>query len=564
MIKKFIILITNHKSLITILAIATILRFWNLSINPPHLTSDEAALGYNAYSILKTGHDEHGVFMPIVFESFGDWKPGLYVYLTVPFVALFGLNEFSTRFVGATSGVIAVFVLYLVVKKLFEEYRWNKSIALFSALSLALSPWHLQFTRGAWESGVALTFVLLGIYYFLKGLENTKNLYLSVIYFVLTSWTYQGAKLSTAIVVVGLLLVYKSNLWKIQKKVIAKCLLLSFVLGLPILITFFQGKVGRLEVYSLFSYPRPQSVVEEIANQDTTNSKILFTLYHSEPLNYSIGLISRWMSHYSGRFLFIEGDWTNKRHGVPDMGELLFIDSIFLLLGIIFASKQGANKPFLFLWYLLIFSPLPAALSRDSIHPVRSLYLLIPLTILISLGAVYLIQLVKGNKIFRFGVFSIISFLYLLNYVYYLDQYWVHAPYLNSQSWQYGYKQIVEYIKPIQKKYSEIVVQQSYDQPYIYFLFYKKYDPKNYQQQSLSNVETNKFGDVSLVTKIDNIIFREPNWSGDQWLENRLFVFDSIKVTKKEIDDQKRYKILDEIKYLNGHTAFRFIEPITK
>src|SRR3989344_2913637 len=79
--------------LMGIILTAAILRLWNLNNNPPSLTPDEAALGYNAYSILKTGRDEYGQFMPIIFKSFGDYIPGLHVHLTVPFVAVFGLNE---------------------------------------------------------------------------------------------------------------------------------------------------------------------------------------------------------------------------------------------------------------------------------------------------------------------------------------------------------------------------------------------------------------------------------------------------------------------------------------
>ena len=75
--------------LIGILVLAAALRLVNLSSVPPHLTQDEASLGYNAYSILKTGKDEYGQLLPVVFKSFGDYKPGLYIYLTVPTVAVF-------------------------------------------------------------------------------------------------------------------------------------------------------------------------------------------------------------------------------------------------------------------------------------------------------------------------------------------------------------------------------------------------------------------------------------------------------------------------------------------
>jgi len=57
--------------LVVIILLASFLRLYNLANVPPHLTPDEASLGYNAYSILKTGKDEYGKFMPIIFKSFG-------------------------------------------------------------------------------------------------------------------------------------------------------------------------------------------------------------------------------------------------------------------------------------------------------------------------------------------------------------------------------------------------------------------------------------------------------------------------------------------------------------
>ena len=56
--------------IITILA-AFFIRFYNY--NYPPLLWDEAALGYNAYSILKTGRDEYGQYFPLIFKSFGDY-----------------------------------------------------------------------------------------------------------------------------------------------------------------------------------------------------------------------------------------------------------------------------------------------------------------------------------------------------------------------------------------------------------------------------------------------------------------------------------------------------------
>ena len=107
--------------LIFIFLIAFILRFWDLGSNPPSLDWDEASLGYNAYSILKTGKDEYGNFLPLSIRSFGDYKPPLYTYLTTIPVAIFGLNEFSTRFISALFGTFTVIVGYFLVKQLFPN-----------------------------------------------------------------------------------------------------------------------------------------------------------------------------------------------------------------------------------------------------------------------------------------------------------------------------------------------------------------------------------------------------------------------------------------------------------
>ena len=44
---------------------------------------DEASLGYNGYSMLKTGKDEHGNRFPLYIDMFGDNRPSGYHYLTI-------------------------------------------------------------------------------------------------------------------------------------------------------------------------------------------------------------------------------------------------------------------------------------------------------------------------------------------------------------------------------------------------------------------------------------------------------------------------------------------------
>lgn len=545
----------------TILLLAAVLRLWDLGNNPPHLSSDEAALGYNAYSILKTGRDEHGEFFPVVFKSFGDWKPGLYVYLAVPSVALFGLSEFAVRLPGAISGVVAVWLLFLVTKELFPSLR-NRRLPELAGLFLTVSPWHLQFSRGAWEAGLSLTLILAGTYFFLRSLASRQgHLILSAAWFALTLWAYQGAKLSTLLVIIILLLVYRSKLLDFPRDLLVKAGLLGVVVALPVLVSLLQGKAGRLEVYSIFSYERSPETISEIVEQEGVSvDSWQYYLYHSESLNFLRGILGRWFNHYSGRFFFFEGDWASTRHGVPNAGVILLLDSVFLVAGLMTLARAEGKREVLVVWLWLFLAPLPAALSRDSVHAVRTLNMVVPLSVILALGVVGLFDWVKRRERFAMPAIMVFLFAYIVNYVYYLDQYWVHAPKKNSQQWQYGYKQMVNAVAPLQQKYSEIVVQQDYAQPYIFFLLYQQYDPARYQRIAKEVYLSNQFGDVGLVSRLDNVTFRDINWSADRGMSGKLFVIDLIKVPVEDSSDPTQFKLIDEIKFLNGQTAFRLIE----
>src|SRR3989338_5694003 len=112
--------LTNWKiGLGIIILLAAFLRFYQLGQNPPSLTWDEAAWGYNAYAIGIDGRDEFGRFLPLDYlESFGDFKPPVYAYLAIIPIKLFGLNEFAVRFPSAFFGFLTVIVFYFLIKQI--------------------------------------------------------------------------------------------------------------------------------------------------------------------------------------------------------------------------------------------------------------------------------------------------------------------------------------------------------------------------------------------------------------------------------------------------------------
>jgi len=544
----------NTIILILILSLAFFLRIYKINSNPPGLTPDEASLGYNSYSILKTGKDEYGARFPIIFKSFGDYKPGLYVYLTIPSVALLGLNELSIRLPSVIAGVISVFLVYLIVKDfLLLENSKKFKLELVAALIAAVNPWLIYFSRGAWEVNIALTLTLTGIYFFLKSLKKHEFIVLSAVFFALTLLDYQGAKLSTFIIIGILVLLYWRNLLKFRYKYLILAFIFGFIVSLPIIFSFFNGKSGRLVVFSVFSYPRPENYLQNFLNESNVKKgSIIYYLFYNEPLNFLRGILGRFFNHFSGRFLFFEGDWANPRHTPPNQGVLVIGDIMFLAIGLIAFLKQKIKKEYLFIILWLLLSPLPSILSRDQVQAVRSFNLSIPLVIIISFGVFYAIKNFK--KVFLIILLPI----YLLTFIYFLDAYFVHQPIHNSQYWQYGYKQLTEKISPIQRNYKKVIIQQSYNQPYIYFLFYTKYDPTKWQKQAHL---TQDFGfDVGHVDHMDNICFCTIDWSRDRGNHNSLIVGDSIVIPPLDSNDPRQFKLIDEIDYLNGQVAWRILE----
>ncbi len=580
---------TTHWILLGIIILASFLRFWKLVDAPPSLTPDEASLGYNAYTILHTGKDFWGERLPIIFKSFGDYTPGLYVYLTVPFVAIMGLNEWSVRLPNALLGILIVGLVYQLTRMLFrhpefhlqdcqttdvsgsdsntgaEKRRMLKQVQhdvlldylpLAVAFLAAINPWLIMFSRGAWLPNVCLFLTLLGIYFLFIALTKHKYLFLSSLFFALSILSYQGAKLSVAIAMVLLGILFYKDFLHIDKKIIGGSFLLGFFIVLPIVLSVVMGNASRLSVVSVFSYPRSQEEVSHVLLQgDETKNSFSTILFHSEKLQFARVILGKWFNHFSGRFLFFEGDWENPRFSSPYQGMLLLIDLILLPLGVYVLSQiKGKGKWLVLLW--LILSPLPAILSRDQVHAARALNMAIPLTLISGFGLWWIVQkigLIRYSLMRYLSAIMFISF-FALSYVYYLDSYYVHLPKHNAKHWDYGYKQVVldlsadEYLKEERK----IIVQQSFEQPFIYFLFYEPLMRNNYLEYQESEV-----GDVGQVVKMGNITFQGLSYPF-QFPTGTIVVADEVAAPINLITND--LIIRREIKRPDGTVAFRILE----
>ena len=156
--------IVKHKrfifiSLVFTLFLGAFLRLYKIDKNPVSLFGDELDVGYQALSLLKTGRDYSGNFLPMHLQSLAEWRTPLYIYASIPTVAIFGISPFGVRLPAAIFGILGILVTYFLAKELTK----NKYISLISAFLLTILPWHILYSRTGFEVTMLYTFFFAGI-----------------------------------------------------------------------------------------------------------------------------------------------------------------------------------------------------------------------------------------------------------------------------------------------------------------------------------------------------------------------------------------------------------------
>lgn len=479
--------------LTTIILLASILRLWHLGQVPVSPDWDEAALGYNAYSVMLTGHDEYGKYLPLIMRSFNDYKPALYIYLAIPSIAVFGLDTFAVRLPSAIFGILTVLVTYLLVKELFcnreATRKYAEYIALLSAFLLAISPWHIQFSRVAFEANIGVALNVFAVYLFIKGLKKPWLLSLSFILLALNLYTYQSEKVFVPLLGMILLFVYRKEFFSLPKKYLLTAFIVGFIIAMPILQLLLTDKqlLARARGVSIFS---DQTLVVTGDQQryldDRTSHNYIGMALHNKRLIFVKEALAGYLSHFNPNWLFVTGDLA--RHHPPHMGMLYLWELPFILIGIYFLfvgpfSKE--TKLLIFLWFLS--TPIPASVTSGVPHAVRTENFLPTFQIFSALGIFSAYMFIKHKakikkQIIRISIYMVFLMFVAFNFIYYLDQYFVQLNYFDAKEWQYGFKELVTYLDANHQQYKKVVVSNrgTFDQAYIFFLYYLKYDPAKY------------------------------------------------------------------------------------
>ena len=142
-----------------LIIIAAAVRLPALGTMPPGFYYDEIYNLHDATRIAFGG--EHFAFSPG-----NNGRPAFFLYQIAALFRLFGFDPSAARFVPALSGVLAVFALYLLARRMLGEEP-----ALLAAALLALSRWHVNFSRVLFAGIQATLLPALAFYFLWRGIE---------------------------------------------------------------------------------------------------------------------------------------------------------------------------------------------------------------------------------------------------------------------------------------------------------------------------------------------------------------------------------------------------------
>jgi 4-amino-4-deoxy-L-arabinose transferase-like glycosyltransferase len=475
-----------------VLLLAAWLRLYHLAYNVPSLSQDEVVNGYDAYSLGHTLRDHHGILLPRTLGSFGDSASVALTYLTIPFVVLGGLTEQMVRLPIALTGIASVGLIYLLLR----EAGKNRNLALLGAFILAIAPWNITLTRWAIPPSIVPFFLLLFLWLFAVAVNRNRSrklaLALAGLAAALLSYAYPSAEILAPFIVVTAGLLY---LWRRKRD-------LALMLG----------------VYAIAVLPLFYLLIFKSSSN--------FARYNAVKLQGTgLDLVREAASHYAGYFsyhFYFGARGNDPAMHVPGVGNFYSFMALILAtaVGIIIYKlvRRGSRKawiaklrsaavlrPTALIAVALLLGPVPASLSIDKQHVTRAIFMFPFVTLILTLAAYFVLTRFKTGwqRLGATVVFIAVSLFAVCNYMHIYT-----GPAYREQaavSFQYGVKQGVDYLAAHQAGYRAVVMDRNINQPYIYYLFYSRYDPKrlDYAQINSSELEHRSFA----VVQVGNYFF---------------------------------------------------------
>ena len=535
----------NKKKIIVIilvLILGAFLRFFKLDEFPIQLNHDEVSQAYDTYSIIKTGKDINGNFLPLAFPSTGDYKVGHYIYLsTIPFY-FFGDKEFAIRIPAAFFGSLTVLAVFLFINVLTKN--WN--ISILAALLVAITPSEIFYSRKSFENVIGVCFELFGLFCLFNNLLNNKRkawVYLGIFLMSVAMYFYTSHVITVPLILILIIFNFRKKI-QYQKKYLISLFLSWIIFITPLLFLIITDAGLRFRAASVF------------VNQDTNFGRTV-NLTGNYFKSYVDIIFLKFLNQFNPTYIFVNGlDLTNQK--ILGIGPLLFCQLPLVILGMIFLLR---NNIYLiqrrFLFGLFLISIIPSALTFEDYSPHRSMLAFTTLSIISAFGLYWLVFWIKREMPyvrFRNYLLGFIGFCLVLNLIYFLRIYTQSYPFEKSEKMQYPFKQISLYMWSQYNNFEQIVFDPKLGEttPFIgvgaqyYLAYYGNYSPKKMQKEL-------RTGKKKRELIFDKFSIREVYWPEDRNLKNTLIIVSPWSVPFSDVD---KNLIIKKFYFYDGTLAF--------
>lgn len=498
-----------------VFTVGVFFRFYRLDKSPLGLYVDEAAIGYNAFSILETGKDEYGKSFPIFFRSFGDYKMPLLIYfLTLP-IKIFGLNVFSVRLISAVFGSLSIFLTFLLIRALFPNEK--TSLALIASVLFAVSPLTVFFSRMALEASLGLFFLLLGLFLQSKSFDKKSFLLmvLSAVSYALSAYSYHTERFLVPIVYL-----FSSVIFYFESKDKWSRSLLKTIISLIIFFSLISPQIF------LFNSSAGKARIKSF----TTSEKI--------PLRH---YLASYFAYFSPRNLFFNPD-SDLQRSLPELSVFYPWMIVPFLFGLwVFLKRKDRSSRKTLIIFLLLLLPLPASLAWDPFSSFRAYPWIFPLIVIISFGLDKLVSYGKKLVLIPLIIILLISLANLWRNIFVL------LPNERFNNWNFGYSKLGNIF--LKENYPKILLDNPLGVSYIEVLFFTRYSPLKYQKESplFDLKEYYQTGNWLNTFSWDKFEVRGIIWRKDIY-ENKLIVATPIGIS----EDQAKEHFLTKVFVIIG------------
>ena len=506
---------------VLIICVAAFLRLYKLDSIPPGLSQDETSIGYNAYAILKTGKDEHGVPYPQNFKAFGEYKLPGYIYISTIPISILGATPLAVRLPAALAGILTVVLMFFLIKELF--YQKENTLPLVATTLLAINPWHLHLSRGAFEVTVALFFLTAGIllWFIAKRKTSASLICFSILLFALSGYTYNIVRILAPACILFLAITSLSMLKRLRIGSWIFITTFSICSFIPMLLGMIgHGGASSTSGTMIWSSAYVQAPLLEWRSYFSlwpiTVTKILF----NKPILTAVQFFQNFINFFSPTFFFTTGS-THGNHGIGNVGQWYLFESVTILFGIIYGIKKKINP---ILWFWTIATIVIVALTRESPQATRAFFIVIPVTILSALGMIFIFTTILKLKstgikiasfIFIFGICSYQIFSYFASY-------YVRFPILYAKPWRLADQEVSLYIKDHEASYDKIIIDNTSGFMYTSLLYTLPYPPIQFEMSAVWNKDDTE--GFSFPNKFGKYEFRAVTWDTDLKLPRTLIV----------------------------------------